>query len=164
MFCREYVRNGHNGEQAAIFAKYSPRTAKIIASQNLTKLNLIDFINDLERPVIEELGISEDWVLTKLKNFSESNITDYFDIDNEGIIKLKDLTRLPKEKIEAIESIEQTEKGRIKIKLVDKRASVVDIGKHLGMFKDIIEGNIQHQNLHKVYVIPAFDNNNVDSK
>ena len=164
MFCRYYVSNGHNATKAAISAGYSEKTAKVIAMENLTKPYLIDFVNELEKPVLDKLSISEDWVLTKLKNFSESNITDYFDIDNEGNIKLKDLTKLPKEKIEAIESIEQTEKGRIKIKLVDKRASVVDIGRNYGMFKDIIEGNIQHQNLHKVYVIPAFDDNNVDSK
>ena len=57
-------------------------------------------------------------------------------------------------------SFENTYSG----KLVGKRASVVDIGKHFGMFKDIVEGNIQHQNLHKVYVVPAFSDDNVDSK
>ena len=164
MFCREYVRNGHVGEKAALYAKYSPKTAYSIANENLNKPELISFINELEQPVLDRLGISENWVLTKLKNFSESNILDYFVITEAGDIKLKDLNKLPKEKIEAIESIEQTEKGRIKIKLVDKRASVVDIGKNYGMFKDLIEANVHHQHLHKVYVIPAFDHNDNSSK
>jgi phage terminase small subunit len=162
MFCREYVSNGHNGTQAAIGAGYSKKTAAEIAKENLIKPYIKSFIQELEQPVIDKLGVSEDWVISKLKAFSEANILDYFELDENKNIVLKDLTKLAKEKLVAIESIEQNEKGRIKIKLVGKRSSVVDIGKHLGMFKDIIEGNIQHQNLHKVYVIPAFDDNNVD--
>jgi phage terminase small subunit len=36
----------------------------------------------------------------------------------------------------AISEISQTDKGGLKIKFHDKRAALVDIGKHLGMFKD----------------------------
>jgi phage terminase small subunit len=39
MFCREYLVD-LNGTQAAIRAGYSEDTAKEIASQNLTKLNI----------------------------------------------------------------------------------------------------------------------------
>jgi len=165
MFCRFYVSNGHNGKQAAISAGYSQNSAKEIAMENLTKPHVKEFVEKLEAPVLAKLGLDENWVLTKLTNFSEALITDYFDFDEAtNSIVLKDLTTLPKSKIEAIEEIQQDKDGRIKIKLVNKRASVVDIGKNYGMFKDIIEGNIQHQNLHKVYVIPAFDDNNVDNK
>ena len=137
MFCREYVRNGHNGQEAARFAGYSVRTAKEMAYENLTKPHLKSFIVELEQPVLDELGLSENWVLTKLKNFSEAKITDYFDIDDNGNLKLKDLKTLPDSKIEAIESIEQDGKGKIKIKLVRKRAAVVDVGRNQGMFKDV---------------------------
>jgi phage terminase small subunit len=164
MFCREWVRNGHNGEQAALFAKYSPKTARHIASENLTKPNIKAFIDKLEQPVLAKLGLDENWVLTKLKNFSEALITDYFELDEHKNIVLKDLSTIPKSKIEAIESIEQDKEGKIKIKLVGKRASVVDIGKNYGMFKELIEGNINHQHTHKVYVVPAFSDDNVDSK
>jgi len=76
---------------------------------------------------------------------------------------LKDLFKLPKSKVEAIEEISQDKDGRIKIKLVNKRASVVDIGKNYGMFKELIEGNINHNPTPKVYVVPAFSDDNVDS-
>ncbi len=158
MFCRYYVSNGHNATKAAISAGYSEKTAKVIAMENLTKPYLKSFIEELEKPVLEELGLTENWVITKLRNFSEANILDYFEI-KDGDIKLKDLTTLPKVKIEAIESIEQTEKGRIKIKLVDKRTSVVDVGKHFGMFKNVIDADINSNEKTKVYVIPAFDRN-----
>jgi len=163
MFCREYVRNGHNGDNAAVFAGYSKSTARNIASENLTKPNIKAFIEKLEAPVLRKLGLDENWVLTKLANFSEALITDYFDFDADTkSIVLKDLFKLPKSKVEAIEEISQDKDGRIKIKLVNKRASVVDIGKNYGMFKELIEGNIQHQSIHKVYVVPAFSDDNVD--
>ncbi len=160
MFCRCYVSNGHNGSKAAIRAGYSKKTAKVIAMENLTKPYLKSFIEELEKPVIEKLGLDENWVLTKLHNFSEALITDYFDFDADTkSIVLKDLTTLPKSKIEAIEEIQQDKDGRIKIKLVNKRASVVDIGKHFGMFKDIFDTNIHSVEKKRVYVVPAFNKN-----
>ena len=103
MFCRFYVSNGHNGDNAAVFAGYSKNTARHIASENLTKPNIKAFIEKLEAPVLAKLGLDENWVLTKLTNFSEALITDYFDFDEAtNSIVLKDLTTLPKSKIEAI--------------------------------------------------------------
>lgn len=39
----------------------------------------------------------------------------------------------------AIAEVSMTDKGSLKIKLHDKRAALVDIGKHLGMFKERVE-------------------------
>ena len=43
-FCESYVANGFNGLQAAISAGYSEKTAKEIASENLTKPNIAEYI------------------------------------------------------------------------------------------------------------------------
>lgn len=158
-FCRNYVSNGHNGTQAAISAGYSEKRAKEMAYENLTKPHLVEFIKKLEQPIIEKLEIDENWVITKLKNYSDVLITDFFEIKEGGYIELKNLSTIPSEKLSAIEEIQQMKDGKIKIKLVDKRACVVDLGKHLGMFKEHLEGNINHNHSHKVYVIPAFDPN-----
>ncbi len=158
MFCRFYVSNGHNGKQAAISAGYSKKTAKVIAMENLTKPYLKEFIEELEQPVLDELGISEDWVLTKLKNYSETNIDDFFDVV-DGKLTLKDLSTLTPDKISAVEFIQQDKDGGIKIKLINKRACVVDIGKHFGMFKNVIDANIHSDETKRVYVVPAFNKN-----
>ncbi len=103
MFCRFYVSNGHNGTQAAIGAGYSENTARSTASENLTKPNIKAFVEKLEAPVLRKLGLDENWVLTKLKNYSEAVVTDYFDFDADTkSIVLKDLFKLPKSKVEAI--------------------------------------------------------------
>ena len=44
-FADEYIKSG-NATQAAIKAGYSKKTAKIVASQNLTKLNVKSYIDD----------------------------------------------------------------------------------------------------------------------
>ena len=51
-FADEYIRSG-NATQAAIKAGYSKKTAKIVASQNLTKLNVKSYIDDRMK-VIED--------------------------------------------------------------------------------------------------------------
>ena len=51
-FADEYIKSG-NATQAAIKAGYSKKTAKIVASQNLTKLNVKSYIDDRMK-VIED--------------------------------------------------------------------------------------------------------------
>jgi phage terminase small subunit len=142
MFCRHYVKNGHNGAAAAVSAGYAKGSANRIAYQILKIPGIAEFINELEKPVLDNLGIDKDWVIANLKKFVEANITDYYDTDPKTKkIRLKDLKKLPKEKTAAIESIRETRDG-IVLKLVNKRACVVEIGKYLGMFKEQIECNI----------------------
>ena len=58
-FCREYVVD-FNGTQAAIRAGYSKKTAKVSASENLTKPNIQDFINELQGKQAKRLEITAD--------------------------------------------------------------------------------------------------------
>jgi phage terminase small subunit len=61
----------------------------------------------------------------------------------------------------AIAEVSQTPTGGLKIKLHDKRAALVDMGKHLGLFKEIHEhtgpggGPVQLQRIERVIVDPA---------
>lgn len=155
-FSRYYVSNGHNGADAARRAGYkgNDHQLSVIADQNLSKLGIKSLIQELEQPVLEKLKVDENWVLSNLKNFADAKITDYFEIKGNSMV-LKDFSKLTEDQIRAIESIEETRNGW-KIKLVDKKSSVVDIGRTLGMFKDAIEGTVNHEHTHKVYVIPAF--------
>jgi phage terminase small subunit len=163
MFCRYYVQNGHNGAAAAISAGYSKKYAKDSARDNFKNLNITEFLNELEKPVLDKLALDEDWVLTKLKNFIDTNINDFFDFDPQtNKIQLKDMKQLPAEKTGAIEWLKETKYG-IEIKLVNKRACVVNIGKHLGMFKQQLETSIDHNPTDMVFVVPAFDIDDADN-
>ncbi|MBR5825846.1 MAG: terminase small subunit [Clostridia bacterium] len=61
-FCREYTVD-YNATQAAIRAGYSEKTAKQIGQQNLTKLDLLARVRELQKEQAERLCISADWVV-----------------------------------------------------------------------------------------------------
>jgi phage terminase small subunit len=69
-FAKEYQKD-LNGKQAAIRAGYSPKTAKEIASENLTKPNVAQEINkDLDK-TLEKLGIDAEYILGGIKKTIE---------------------------------------------------------------------------------------------
>jgi phage terminase small subunit len=55
LFCELYAGNGGNGTQAAIGAGYSADTAKQMASENLTKPDVTEYLQTLTKPMHDEL-------------------------------------------------------------------------------------------------------------
>lgn len=51
-------------------------------------------------------------------------------------VELVDSDQIDDDTAAAIAEISQTDKGGLKVKLHDKRAALVDIGRHLGLFKE----------------------------
>lgn len=45
-FCKEYLKNGHNATEAAIKAGYSKKTAYSIGSENLTKPEIAEYLEE----------------------------------------------------------------------------------------------------------------------
>lgn len=69
-FCDEYLID-KNGAQAAIRAGYSEKTAKAIASENLTKPNVKAFLDEKLSEQSKRTEITADWVLESLKEVVE---------------------------------------------------------------------------------------------
>lgn len=99
---------------------------------------------------IEKTGISIGKVLEELARIGFSNIADY--VDTSGDHPSIRLCDVPRDKLAALSEITTetvfertnskgapTEVRRVKIKLWDKKGALVDIGRHLGMFKDRVE-------------------------
>lgn len=57
-FCDEYLKNGGNATQAAIKAGYSKKTANRIASENLSKLDIKNYIQERSKKLEEEFHYS----------------------------------------------------------------------------------------------------------
>ena len=51
-FADEYIRNGGNGTQAAIFAGYSPKTAAQQASRLLKDANVSEYIAERQEEIL----------------------------------------------------------------------------------------------------------------
>ena len=73
-FVAEYLKD-HNGTQAAIRAGYSQKTAKVIATENLTKPAIAEKVKSATKAVAERTETDAEWVRRRLKeeadDFSE---------------------------------------------------------------------------------------------
>ena len=106
--------------------------------------------------VAEKAEIKQADIIDELRKLAFSNVLDYMKPDDNGGL-IVDLSNLKRSQAAAITEItvEQTMEAqpyvdatetpakpgmvKIKLKLADKRAALIDLGKHLGMFNDRVE-------------------------
>ena len=154
-----------NGKQAAIRAGYSPETAEVQASRLLSNAKVASAVSLAMEKRAERTGITADKVLAELAKigfadirkairwYSQANIAQ-IDADEDGQalveegalrfavanqVELVSSDEIDDATAAAIAEIGQSSTGALKVKLHDKRAALVDIGRHLGMFKDRVE-------------------------
>jgi phage terminase small subunit len=110
-------------------------------------------VAELQAAVAEKHGITISRIVGELAKLGFSNMEDYMKIGDDGVPRL-DFKSMSRDKAAAISEMtveEFTARGeaqggkeglgvrKVRFKLHDKRAALVDLGKHLGMFKDIVE-------------------------
>ena len=138
IFVAEYLVD-LNATQAAIRAGYSSRTAEWIGPQLLGKTHVAEEIRAAMAAREKRTEITQDRVLKELAKLGFSNMADYMMVGEDGKPML-DWARLTRDQAAAIVEVTVENVGELvtktKFKLADKRASLVDIGKHLGMFVD----------------------------
>lgn len=149
-FIEEYLVD-LNATQAAIRAGYSPDTAGSIGSENLKKPEIRACIDKAMAERSKRTGISQDRVLMELARIGFSKITDVIDPASAKIkedANEDDLACIQSIKIKPGEFGTERE-----VKLYDKRGALVDIGKHLGMFKENVSLNVEtSEKLEAVFV------------
>ncbi|MEX5367413.1 terminase small subunit [Acinetobacter haemolyticus] len=144
-FVDEYLVD-RNATQAAIRAGYSAKTAYSIGEENLRKPEVKKAIEIGEAEIAERTKITQDMVMKELAKIGFSNMLDYITITDGGD-PVTDFSALTPDQAAAISEItvEEYTEGRgddarnvkrTKFRLSDKRSALVDMGKHLGMFKD----------------------------
>ncbi len=142
-FCEEYLVD-LNATQAAIRAGYSKRSARIQGHENLKKPHIEAAITAAQAARSERTQITADQVVRELGMLAFSNMLDYMTVDDDGY-GVVDLSKLTRDQAAAISEVvvdQYTEgKGkearkvkRMRFKLTDKRAPLVDLGRHLGLF------------------------------
>lgn len=137
-FVEEYLID-LNATQAAIRAGYSPHTAKDIGCENLAKPNVAAAISQAIAERSRRTGINQDRVLQELARIGFAKITDVVDPETAKIrpdASDDDLACIQSIKIKPNEFGTERE-----VKLYDKKSALVDLGKHLGLFKDKLELN-----------------------
>lgn len=153
-FVEEYLID-LNATQAAIRAGYSQKRASEMGYQLLQKTTVQKCIEDAQEKRSERTEITQDMVLQELAKIGFSDIRKIVrwgetmvrmetDKDGDDVevpyhgLALIDSGEIDDDTAAAISEVAQGRNG-LTVKLHDKKGALVDIGRHLGMFKDRVE-------------------------
>ena len=140
-FVSEYIID-LNAKQAAIRAGYSPKGAEPQASRLLSNAKIQVEIAKAMEDRGKRTGITQDRVLAELSAIAFAKATDYVDVDEDGAVKIKPTAGLTEEQKKAIAGIKEGANG-IEIKLVDKTKALEMLSRHLGLFNDKLNVNVE---------------------
>ena len=164
-FVREYLID-LNATQAAIRAGYSAKTAYSQGERLLRNVEVEGAISAAMKLRAERTDITADRVLKELAKIGFADIrkaikwqgtlvTEEDNPDGGDTLLIKNVVtnnvqlisseEIDDETAAAISEISQNTNGGVKLKLHDKRAALVDIGKHLGMFVDRVDQRTTHE-------------------
>lgn len=76
VFCQKYFALG-NATEAALLAGYSPKTIRVIASNNLTKVNIKKYLDELNQSVEDESIMGGQERKQRLSEIGRARLTDY---------------------------------------------------------------------------------------
>jgi phage terminase small subunit len=135
-----------NQRQAAIRAGYSEASASNIAYDLMHDERILRAIEAAQEARRKRVGITADEVLNELVKLAKANMQDFM-VAQPGGDPYLDFSALTRDQAAALQevTVEDYTEGRgenardvkrVKFRLCDKRAALVDIGKHLGMFID----------------------------
>jgi phage terminase small subunit len=142
LFVEYYFPCNMNGTEAAIKAGYSPRTASVIATENLKKPYIKALIDAKLAEISEKNDISIEKLIKGYKNLAYSNVKNLF--DEQGLmLPVQDLSDDVAAAISSIEVetkmiIENGEKIPVvvkRIKLWNKNQALDSLAKYKGMFE-----------------------------
>ena len=138
-FCREYILDW-NATRAAKMAGYSEKTAEVIGFENLRKPNIKDYIEEIQKDLEKQAGISRLMVVNEFKKMAFSSIAHL----HNTWVERKEFEKLTEEQKACIEEISTRVRKvepkdlepfyveEIKIKLHSKTRALENINKMLG--------------------------------
>lgn len=143
-----------NATQAAIRTGYSPKTAMQQGHRLLMKAEIAEAVSAAQKARAQRTEVTQDMVMRELAKIGFADIRNvvrwgptelrvaaadeggateaYHGLRLIGADQIDDATAA------AIAEVSEGREG-LKVKMHDKRAALVDMGRHLGMFKDRVE-------------------------
>lgn len=143
-FCDEYLID-LNATQAAIRAGYKrSEYTDTNANKLLENTRIAEEIEKAMAERSKRTGINQDRVVQELAKLAFVNAADVIDVDSATVLpnaKPEDLACIQSVKVK------RTTKGKNvieerEVRFYDKKDSLVQLGRHLGMFKDKIEQTV----------------------
>lgn len=133
LFIEEYLID-LNATQAAIRAGYSPKSAKEIGSENLTKPDIASRINKAMAERSRRTGVNADRVVRELAKIAFINPTDLIDPETATIKPMaaaEDTAAIQSVKVKCFDDGVERE-----VKVADKLKALELLGRHMGMFTE----------------------------
>jgi len=140
-FVLEYVKD-FNGTRAAVRAGYPPKNARIIASQNLTLLNISRALRAFFRTKRVESKKTVDDIEKKLEQIVFTNITDIIGWTRDGVTFAKDSDNLPEAAKAAVKNMKFTENMSgisVEVEMADRIRALKLLGMQKGMFNKKVQ-------------------------
>ena len=145
-FAQELAK-GKTADEAYKVAGYKPQASN--ASRLMRNDKIRARVDEILGKAAQKVGVTVERVVAELAKIGFANMRDYMRPDAGGDPYL-DFSALTRDQAAALSevSVEDFKDGRgdeardvrrVKFKLHDKRAALVDLGKHLGMFTDKVE-------------------------
>ncbi|RUX97246.1 MULTISPECIES: terminase small subunit [unclassified Mesorhizobium] len=149
-----------NATQAAKRAGYSELTADVQGPRLLGNVGVAAAIAARQEAIAKKLGVTQERIVAELAKIGFSDIRKaikwqsalIIEQDNPdggdvlvirtavtNTVQMVASDELDDDTAAAISEVSQTATGGVKIKLHDKKGALVDLGKHLGMFKERVE-------------------------
>lgn len=143
-FVREY-RISLNATQAYKKAYgVSENVARRAGSRLLTMVDIRAELQKTQVKLAKKFDVTEESIMSELASIGYSNMRDYVDFGPVGVT-LKEMSELTDIQTAAIQEVSHNLDGEgggsVKFKLYDKAKALVDMGKHIGMFKKDAEGS-----------------------
>jgi len=137
LFIDEYLVD-LNASKAAVRAGYSRRTARQIGEENLSKPDIARAVSRAMAERAERTRVSQDMVLHGLAKIAFYDIRKAFNANGT----MKPIVEMDEETVAAIANMSVSERatdggGVVRtqsVRLADRRAALVELGRHLGMF------------------------------
>lgn len=142
-FVEEYLMD-LNATQAAIRAGYSPNTAEQTASRMLSFVKVQDAIHIQLAERSKRTGINQDRVIQELAKIAFVNIADVVNGDGEILPNADeaDLAAIESVKVKTIPTKGGETGIEREVKLSSKLKALELLGKHLGMWNDRLDVNM----------------------
>ena len=141
-FCREYLID-FNATQAAIRAGYAEKSANMQGCRLLTNDNVSARISELSKNVIDNNEVTIERIIQEYANIAFLDPIEIFD-ENGNLKPLDKMSESARRAISGIKIRVERDQGEAvadvtEVKIIDKKAALADLGKHLGMFIDRID-------------------------
>ena len=136
-----------------VYPAVTPSSLPTLASRMMKRKDIINRVSQMRNQLtVRKIQYSSDDVLNEMMKIGMANMDDFIETvrDKDGrVLETRLRGDIPKDKMVAVASItvEDTKNGqKTTVRLHDKRAALVDLGKHFNLFREKIDVNVTTKN------------------